>query len=169
MGVCLLHMTLGPAICCRPSQRMVSGVEQLTPCLPQLPHVALPSLTLLGSCRGVTSNMRSVNSLSFNFSCAIPTCSCSRSVQCCDHLACLFLWRHCREHKPYADQLEREHPETRNPRLGFLAMIAFPQFYSACFGEFGTRQCRYWTQQYASVGIPLRCCFLEVLSYSHGL
>lgn len=57
----------------------------------------------------------------------------------------------------------------RNPHLGFLALIAFPHLYTRCFGEFGTQRWRYWAVQYATVGIPVRCCYLESLSYCHGL
>lgn len=74
-----------------------------------------------------------------------------------------------KEHKPYADRLEIDHPGARNPHLGFLALIAFPHFYSKCFGEFGSRRWRQWSQLYAAEGIPVRCCFLESLSYCHGL
>eukprot|EP00882_Tetradesmus_deserticola_P012427 GHRQ01013170.1.p1 GENE.GHRQ01013170.1~~GHRQ01013170.1.p1 ORF type:complete len:344 (+),score=111.83 GHRQ01013170.1:127-1158(+) len=74
-----------------------------------------------------------------------------------------------REHKPYADRLELEHPGMRNPHLGFLALIAFPHFYVKCFGEFGSQRWRHWSQQFASAGIPVRCCYLETLSYCHGL
>ncbi|KAF6264845.1 hypothetical protein COO60DRAFT_1179695 [Scenedesmus sp. NREL 46B-D3] len=35
-----------------------------------------------------------------------------------------------REHKPYADRLNIEHPGMRNPHLGFLALIAFPHLYT---------------------------------------
>lgn len=88
----------------------------------------------------------------------------------CDmFVCCLLLAILARRHKPYADKLEQDHPEFRNPELGFLAVIAFPHFYARCFGEFGTKRWRYWTQQLARMGIPVRCCFLEVLSYCHGL
>lgn len=74
-----------------------------------------------------------------------------------------------RLHKPYADRLAQEFPQYRNPQLGFLAVIAFPQFYTACFGEFGSKQWKHWTGQLRALGVPVRCCFLEVLSYGYGL
>eukprot|EP00878_Enallax_costatus_P036022 GHUV01040296.1.p2 GENE.GHUV01040296.1~~GHUV01040296.1.p2 ORF type:complete len:214 (+),score=42.02 GHUV01040296.1:1024-1665(+) len=72
-------------------------------------------------------------------------------------------------HKPYAVKLGKQYPEFRNPHLGFLAVIAFPHFYTASFGEFGSKGWRHWTGQFEALDVPVRCCFLEALSFRHGL
>jgi hypothetical protein len=74
-----------------------------------------------------------------------------------------------RQHLPYAQQQQALHPYFAAPRLGFLAIIAFPHYYAASLGELGSRQWAQWGTRLAALGIPVRCCFLDCLSYTRGL
>jgi hypothetical protein len=76
---------------------------------------------------------------------------------------------HCREHQPYAAQQEAAHPEHRNPQLGFLSLIAFPNYFARSFGEFGSRRWRQWGARLTALRIPVRCCFLEALPLLRGI
>lgn len=75
----------------------------------------------------------------------------------------------CREYLPFAQQQQRLYPQHTAPGLGFLAIIAFPHYYAASFGELGSRQWAFWGSKLAALGIPVSCCFLDSLSYLHGL
>jgi hypothetical protein len=82
----------------------------------------------------------------------------------------LLLCHHpCREHLPYAQQQQALYPHFAATRLGFLAIIAFPHYYAASLGELGSRQWAQWGTRLAALGIPVRCCFLDCLSYTRGL
>eukprot|EP00775_Hariotina_reticulata_P012603 gene12603-12734_t len=55
--------------------------------------------------------------------------------------------------------------EYKHPHLGFLAVISFPHFFTASFGEFGSVQWRQWAQQFTNNGIPVSM-FTPISSYS---
>jgi hypothetical protein len=74
-----------------------------------------------------------------------------------------------REYQPFAEQLQQLYPQNADPRLGFLALIAFPNHFSTSFGELGGRQWAHWAARLATLGIPVSCCFLESLSYLRGI
>lgn len=74
-----------------------------------------------------------------------------------------------REHQPYADEQQQLYPQHAAPNLQFLALIAFPHFYASSLGEFQSRRWRYWGGRLAALGIPVRCCFLDSLSYLRGI
>jgi hypothetical protein len=78
---------------------------------------------------------------------------------------------HCArsEHQPYAAQQASLHPQFRDPRLGFLAVIAFPNYFARSFGELGvSARWRHWGCRLAALAIPVRCCFLEAVSLIRG-
>lgn len=81
------------------------------------------------------------------------------------HMPCLLF----REYQPYAKQLQQLYPQNADPRLGFLALIAFPNHFSTSFGELGGRQWAHWAARLGTLGIPVSCCFLESLSYLRGI
>lgn len=74
-----------------------------------------------------------------------------------------------REQQAYAAACARSHPEFANPRLGFLGVIAFPNYYAASFGEFGSPSWARWGAAFVAARLPVRCCFLEALSFLRGI
>lgn len=75
----------------------------------------------------------------------------------------------CRGHQPYAKQQQELYPQYAAPRLGFLALISFPHYYAASMGELGSQQWAYWGRKLAALRIPVRCCFLDSLSFIRGI
>lgn len=75
----------------------------------------------------------------------------------------------CREYLPFAQQQQQLYPQHAAPGLGFLAIIAFPHYFAASFGELGSPRWALWGNKLATLGIPVSCCFLDSLSYLHGL
>lgn len=53
-------------------------------------------------------------------------------------------------------------------RLGWAGVIAFPQFYAASFGEFGSLEWRRWAKILKHQGISARCCHFHYLDFRHG-
>ena len=60
-------------------------------------------------------------------------------------------------------------PHTRQYRpLGWCGIIAFPHYFAASFGEFGTDAWRGWASEMKQRGIPARCVHFHYLDFTYG-
>lgn len=55
------------------------------------------------------------------------------------------------------------------PNMQWLTVIAFPHFFAASFGEFGSEANAQWCARFRAAGLWCRCCVFHFLDYLSGM
>ena len=79
------------------------------------------------------------------------------------------LWDHRLYKERYAAKLEDACPERKYPYFDWIAVISFPFFFAASFGEFGSECWRTWGLKFQLEGVNARSCVLHSLDLFAGV